>query len=436
MKIAFWTLGCKVNSYETEAVWQLFKNQGFIRVQPNEIADVYIINTCTVTNTADAKSRQRIRQSIKNNPQAIIGVMGCYSQIKADEVAKIEGVHIVIGNEEKSKIVDLVLKALNERRQIVDVTNILKYREYENLRAIEFEHTRAFLKIQDGCNNFCTYCIIPYARGPLRSKNHVDVISDVKKIISMDYKEIVLAGIHTGGYKDDDYSFSDLVSDILKIDELKRLRISSMEIMHLDDKFLSLLKHEHLANHLHLPLQSGSEEILRLMNRKYTKNEFLKKIDLLREIAPDIAISTDLIVGFPGEDEEKFLETMAFLREVKFSKIHVFPYSKRNGTKAATMNNQVDETVKKERVNRVIELDYELQNEYARKFINQKMQVIPEEYENGYLKGHTSNYLLVSFKGTIDLIGQMVDVVISDVIFDKNLTKNKKSPLQINGYLV
>ena len=433
MKIAFHTLGCKVNSYETEATWSLFKDKGFERVEPNCLADVYIINTCTVTNTADSKSRQRIRQSIKMNPNAVIAVMGCYSQTKKEEIEKIDGVDIIIGNQEKGKIVDLVLQVLDKKQKIIDVTDILRYREYENLNACEFEHTRAFLKIQDGCNNFCSYCIIPFARGPLRSKPHEEVFKEVKKIISLGYKEIVLAGIHTGGYKDNDFTFSDLVSALVSFEGLLRLRISSMEITQIDDKFLNLLKNDHLANHLHLPLQSGSDGVLKRMNRKYNKQEYLDIINKIREVSPDIAISTDLIVGFPGETEEEFQETMDFLKLIKYSKIHVFPFSKRDGTKAALMENQISDSLKSKRVNEVLELDANLQYEYAKKFIGKIMKIIPETCKNGYLYGHTSNYLMVKFPGNEDLIGKIIDVEINDVIFDKNLTKIKKDYLQILG---
>lgn len=436
MKIAFFTLGCKVNSYETEATWNIFKNNGYERVSQNEIADVYIINTCTVTNTADSKSRQKIRQAIKLNPDAVIGVMGCYSQTKKEDIEKIDGVDIIIGNENKGQIFELVSEVLKTKQKIHNVTDIMKYRQYEELNACEFEHTRAFLKIQDGCNNFCSYCIIPYARGPLRSKPKDEVFKEVNKIISMGYKEIVLAGIHTGSYKDNDYSFSMLVKDLIQFEGLERLRISSMEITEIDDIFLSCLNNDHLANHLHLPLQSGSEDVLRRMNRKYTKAEYLNIINKIREIKPDIAISTDLIVGFPGETEEEHQETLEFLKLIGFSKIHVFPYSRRNGTKAALMENQVDEKIKSLRVKDVIELDEELEYNYSKKFLGYTLSVIPETFKEGHLIGHTSNYLKIKFPGNEDLIGKIVDVKINSVKLDKNLTKVKKESLQIEGNLV
>lgn len=437
MKIAFITLGCKVNSYETEAIAGLFKEKGFTRVDSNEISDVYIINTCSVTNTADSKSRQKIRQAIKRNPNALIAVMGCYSQVKPEEVKDILGVDIVIGNKDKGQIVDLILDYIKNKNKIVNVENILKHKEFECLNACEFERTRAFLKIQDGCTNFCTYCIIPFARGPLRSRTKEDCFNEVEKIIKMGYKEIVLAGIHTGAYRDNDYSFPQLVDDLTKVKDLLRLRISSMEITEIDDLFLDILsKNNNLADHLHLPLQSGSDTVLERMNRKYNTKFYLNVLNKIRESRPNIAISTDLIVGFPGETEDEFIQTLEFLEKAKFSKIHVFPYSKRNGTKASIMPNQVNDIIKSNRVDKVMELDYKLQYVYSKQFEGQILNVIPEVYKDGYLIGHTSNFLKVKFVGKEELIGKNVEVFIKEVILDENLTKLKKEALQIIGNLV
>lgn len=424
MKVAFHTLGCKVNSYETQSVWKMFSDAGYQRVEFDELSDVYIINTCTVTNQGDSKSRQYIRQAIKRNPDAVIVVMGCYAQANPDEVMDIAGVDIVIGTNQKEKALELVNKYLNDRKPINNVTSVMKLHDFDNLEAFEYEHTRAFLKIQDGCDNFCTYCIIPYVRGRMRSKPKDKVIEEAIKITNMGYKEIVLAGIHTGGYgvDFDNYSFSDLVSDILNnVPLLERLRISSIEINQIDDKLLDILKNNSkLVNHFHLPVQSGSNAILKRMNRKYQKEDFLAHVNKIRSISNDISITTDIIVGFPGETEEEFNEAMNFVKEVRFSELHVFPYSKRNGTPAAKMK-QVHDATKKERVTKMIELSDTLALEYAKKFEGKVLDLIPETYENGKLIGHTSNYLKVEIDGCKDLIGKKVNVLIKKANYPKNI---------------
>ena len=414
MKVAFHTLGCKVNTYETAAIWKTFEDAGYEKVDFDDLADVYVINTCSVTNTGDSKSRQYIRRAIKKNPDAVVVAMGCYVQMNEDEVSKIEGVDIVLGNKDKGKVLDLVEEFIKERKQIKHVNDLSRYREFEELDAFEFENTRAFLKIQDGCNNFCTYCIIPFARGRLRSRSKENVLLEAKKIVDAGYKEIVLTGIHTGGYGEDldNYKFSDLVSDLLEIKGLERLRISSIEINQIDDKLLNILKNNpKLVNHFHLPIQSGSNSVLKAMNRKYNVDEFIKKIDYIREFKNDISITTDVIVGFPNETDEDFLECIQTIKKVGFSELHVFPYSKRNGTKAALMP-QVDGNIKKERVKKLLELSDELALDYAKKFQDKILDVIPETYNNGKLIGHTSNYLKVEFEGNKELIGEIVNVKI------------------------
>ena len=419
MKIAFITLGCKVNSYETDAISDLFVKRGEVIVDSKDEFDVCIINTCSVTNQATVKSRKMIRSAIKANPNAIICVMGCYSQMDSTGVSEIEGVDIVIGNENKSQIVDLVYKKIKEKELINKVTDILKYRTFENLSPISFSKTRAFLKIEDGCNNFCSYCIIPYTRGPIRSKPYEDVINEINKIIKNGYKEVVLTGIHTGKYHDDNVSFTDLVKMILNETKLERLRVSSIELNEVTDEFIDLLKNSKvIAKHLHLPLQAGSDHILKLMNRHYTRDEFISKVKMIKEIIPDISITTDIIVGFPLETDEDFKNTLDLCKIVGFSKIHAFPFSLRKGTKAEEYK-EVPAEVKKERMNQLLELDSTLEREFKEKHINTIHSIIFEQKYGEYYVGHTSNYLEVLVQSDIDLTGKMVEVKIISLKDDK-----------------
>ena len=398
MKIGIITLGCKVNTYESNALAQGLEKRGFEVVEASEACDAFIINTCSVTNTADAKSKKMIRHAIKLNPSALICVCGCFSQASPEEISKIDGVDIIVGNGNKEKLVDLIVENIGKKREskYIDVIDILHHNLYDTLAINEFDHTRAFIKIEDGCNNFCTYCIIPYARGPIRCKNHNDVIKEIKEVVDNGYKEVVLTGIHTGKYNDNGINLSGLVKMILtEVPKLERLRLSSIEINEIDDDFINLMRESKvLANHLHLPLQAGSNHILKLMNRRYDKSYFLDKINKIRDARPDIAISTDIIVGFPEETDEDFKETLEFSKEINFSKIHVFPYSKRNGTKAALMN-QVKDIIKTNRTKELINLSNKLEKNYYVKFLGQKLDVIFEQKYNDYLIGHTSNFIQV-----------------------------------------
>ena len=398
MKIGIITLGCKVNTYESNALAQGLEKRGFEVVEASEACDAFIINTCSVTNTADAKSKKMIRHAIKLNPSALICVCGCFSQASPEEVSKIDGVDIIVGNGNKEKLVDLIVENIGKKREskYIDVIDILHHNLYDTLAINEFDHTRAFIKIEDGCNNFCTYCIIPYARGPIRCKNHNDVIKEIKEVVDNGYKEVVLTGIHTGKYNDNGINLSGLVKMILtEVPKLERLRLSSIEINEIDDDFINMMRESKvLANHLHLPLQAGSDHVLKLMNRRYDKKYFLEKINKIRDARPDIAISTDIIVGFPEETDEDFKETLEFSKEINFSKIHVFPYSKRNGTKAALMN-QVKDIIKTNRTKELINLSNKLEKNYYVKFLGQKLDVIFEQKYNDYLIGHTSNFIQV-----------------------------------------
>lgn len=414
MKVSFYTLGCKVNLYETEVVINSFKKKGYEIVDFSTPADIVVINTCTVTNTSDKKSRNIIRQAVKNNENAIIVVMGCYSQVRNEDIKQISGVNIIIGNTLKSKVVDLVEEYINNKKNITLIQDVM-HTSFEPMVLDKFEtKTRAFVKIQEGCNNFCSYCIIPYARGNIRSKPKDEVIDEITSLTNNNYKEVVLTGIHTGHYGKDiyDYSFSDLLSELCKIEKLERIRISSIEITELDDKFLEILKNnKKIVDHIHIPLQSGCDKTLKEMNRKYDTRYFLNKINKIRSIRKDISITTDLIVGFPNENEEDFNKTYEFLKEVNFSKIHVFPYSRRKGTPADLMDNQIPEDIKKKRVKKVLELSKELEVNYMNKFINKELEILVEKYEDDIVFGHTSNYVGIKAKGSCKDVNKLIKVI-------------------------
>ncbi|CAI9388520.1 MULTISPECIES: tRNA (N(6)-L-threonylcarbamoyladenosine(37)-C(2))-methylthiotransferase MtaB [Bacillaceae] len=428
--VAFHTLGCKVNHYETEAIWQLFKQQGYERVEYENMSDVYVINTCTVTNTGDKKSRQVIRRAVRKNPDAVICVTGCYAQTSPAEIMAIPGVDIVVGTQDRVKMLEYIAQYKEERQPINAVGNIMKNRVYEEMDVPAFtDRTRASLKIQEGCNNFCTFCIIPWARGLMRSRDPQDVIKQAQQLVDAGYKEIVLTGIHTGGYGSDmkDYNLANLLRDLeAEVKGLKRLRISSIEASQITDEVIEVLdKSKIVVNHLHIPIQSGSDTVLKRMRRKYTMEFFAERITKLKEALPGLAITSDVIVGFPGETEEEFMETYNFIKDHKFSELHVFPYSKRTGTPAARMDNQIDEEVKNERVHRLISLSDQLAKEYASNYEGEVVEVIPEEVykEDGNGKlfvGYTDNYLKVVFPATEEMIGKIVKVKITKAGYPVN----------------
>lgn len=400
MTFAIHTFGCKVNIYESEYVINLMQENGYKMVDFNDKADIYIINTCSVTNEADKKDRKLIHTTRSNHQDAILIVMGCYSQLNP---LKIEA-DIVIGNKYKSEIISLINEYISEKKPIVKVDNIRKI-NFEDMYIKRFvEHTRAFVKIQDGCNAFCAYCAIPYARGGLRSKNFDKVVDEVTNLVKNDYKEIVLTGIHTGRYGvGEGTNLETLLKELVKIDGIFRIRLSSIEINEITDGIIELIKNNNvMAKHLHIPLQSGSNEILSLMNRKYKKEYFIDRIDYIRKEIPDISITTDLIVGFPGETEDNFKETMDTLRKIKFTKIHTFPYSKRNGTKAAMMDNQVDGTVKKCRVKEVIMLSDNGEVEFYESKIGNTYDGIVETRKDGKKIVITTNYIPVMINEEVE----------------------------------
>ena len=393
-----YNLGCKVNAYELSAISSLLIKEGF--KEDNENPDVVIINTCSVTATADQKSRQHIRKMQKLFPNAVIAVMGCYAQGNYKFIEEEIKPTILLGTSHRKDVVELIKQALNDHEYKTLIEENTRQFEYEELGITSYsENVRAFLKIQDGCNNFCTYCIVPYRRGKMRSRQKENVINEAKYLVEQGYQEIVLSGIHVGGYGQDlkDCSFSDLVEELSNIPNLKSLRISSIEESEIDDKLINLIKtKDNLAKHLHIPLQSGSTRVLKMMNRKYTRDQFINRIKQIKERVPNVMISGDVIVGFPQETEEDFMDTYNLCKEC-FDMLHVFPYSQRPGTFAARMEGQISPEVKKDRSRRLLALGEELYAAYANKFVGQEVTVLIEKYDEkqqAYI-GHTTNYLEV-----------------------------------------
>ena len=402
MKFYIETFGCKVNTYESNYIKESLLKSGFLFVDGINNANIIIINTCTVTNTADSKCKKFVRRVRRENPDSILAVVGCSVQNNFAEYEKMN-IDILLGNIEKSKLKDIILEYLEKK---------VKYYYHESNRDLvfedmeinDFDHTRAFIKIQDGCDNFCSYCIIPFVRGKVRCKDFYEILEEAKTLALNGHQEIVLTGIHTGHYENNGHDLSDLIKALALIPEIKRIRLSSIEITELNEKFMETLKTTpKLCDHLHIPLQSGTDKILQKMNRKYDLAYFTKQIALLRKIRPNIALSTDIIVGHPYETDEDFAQTLAYAKECQFAKIHVFPYSKRENTTASKMPEQVKEEVKKERVKKLMALSKELEEEYYHKFKGQKMDVLIETNENGYSIGRTSNYLLVKIDELLDI---------------------------------
>ena len=425
MKKSFTTynLGCKVNAYELSAISSLLLEKGFVEDANNP--DVVIINTCSVTATADQKSRQHIRKMQKLFPNAVVAVMGCYSQGNHQFIKDEIKPTILLGTSHRKEVVDLIEKALNEKKTYCLIDENTRAFEYEELGITSYsENIRAFLKIQDGCNNFCTYCIVPYRRGKMRSRSQENVIKEAKYLIQQGYQEIVLSGIHVGGYGQDlrDCSFSGLVDTLLGLPGLKSLRISSIEESEIDDQLIALIKdRDNLAKHLHIPLQAGSNHVLKLMNRKYTREQFIEKIKRIKSLVPDVMISSDVIVGFPQESDEDFRETYALCEEC-FDMLHVFPYSLRPGTVAARMDRQISPDVKKQRSKELLDLSDKLYMKFASKFIGQDVTVLVEKYdeEKGINIGHTSNYLSVEIPSKESKVGQFITVKLQkDMIVSK-----------------
>lgn len=418
MTFYVFSLGCKVNSYESRAVSQQLISLGYKEVSYKEKADIVIINTCSVTATADQKSRQHIRKFMKKYPDAITVVMGCYSQGNYEFLDKNIKPAIILGTDYRNEIPQLIEEYIKTKKRIVKINSNRLTFSYSEFGVISYnENVRAYLKIQDGCDNFCTYCIVPYRRGKMRSREFDEVINEAKYLIKLGYKEIVLTGIHVGGYGKDlgNVSFSDLVDTLTSLEGLESLRISSIEESEIDEKLINLYKtRKNLAPHIHIPLQSGSTSVLKRMNRKYTADEFLNKLNSLRKSLPNVAITSDVIVGFPGETEEEFKETYDLIVKSDINMLHVFPYSVREGTVAAKMENQIAPQVKKERANVLLELSKEQWRKYCCNYIGKPIEVLIEQYDekSGYFIGHTRNYIEVKTASLDASIGEYITITI------------------------
>ena len=402
MKVGVYTLGCKVNTYESEYILNELKKNGFTINKFDDINDIYIINTCTVTNTSDSKSKKMIRHARKLNKDACVIAMGCFIEYNKDKIKDLmPEIDIVIGNKDKKNIVSIINDYFKKKERIIDLYNDFD-NEFEDMFIDSFNtRTRAFVKIQDGCENFCSYCVIPRVRGKCRSKNKDEVIKEIDTLVKNGYKEIILTGIHTGNYGADlGITFADLLKEIVKIDGLKRLRISSIEITELTDEVLDIIKNNDvIVNHFHIPIQSGSDKVLKLMNRKYDTSKFKEIIKKLRNVKKDVSITTDIITGHPGENDDEFLNTLNTLSEIEFSKLHVFPYSPRDNTPSSKLP-QIPEYVKKNQTDKLLELSKQLEIKYMKKFLSKKLDVLIEVTKDGYSYGHTTNYLAVKVIGT------------------------------------
>lgn len=418
-KVAFYTLGCKVNQYETNAMAQELMQNQYEIVEPEEKADIYIINTCTVTNMADRKSRQMLRRVKEINPSSIVIAVGCYAQVAKDELEKMDEIDLVLGINEKKNIIEYIKRYENLGQEQNEISDVLHQKEFVDFGNVVYtEKTRAVIKVQDGCDRFCSYCIIPYARGRIRSRKPESVINEITEISKNGIKEVVITGIHVASYGRDfsnNYSLIDLLEEINKIDGIERIRLSSLEPTIISEEFVKRLsKLDKICAHFHLSLQSGCDETLKRMNRRYTTEEFSKAVDLLRKAYSEVALTTDIIVGFPAETDEEFETTYKYLDKVDFYKMHIFKYSQRRGTKAAVMPNQIDGNIKEERSRRLIELSDVKQKQHNKKYINKTVEVLLEERDGKYIKGHTTNYIVVKVETDKNLENTIQKVKISD----------------------
>ena len=424
-KVSFYTLGCKVNQYETNAMAQKFKEAGYEIVDMNEdISDICIVNTCTVTNMSDRKSRHSLRRVKEKNPSAIIAAVGCYAQVAKNDLENMPEIDIVLGNEEKANIVQYVEKFIENEKKLIEIEDIATKKEFEDMGQITYtEKTRAFIKVQDGCNQFCSYCIIPYARGRVRSRNAESIIKEITQIAQNGIKEVVITGIHVASYGRDfgnENGLIELLEKINEIEGIKRIRLGSLEPKIITEEFMQILsKLEKICHHFHLSLQSGCDATLKRMNRKYTTSEVKEIIERLRRYYDDVMLTTDIIVGFPGETEEEFETTYQFLKQAKLYKMHVFQYSPRKGTRAAVMPNQIDGNIKEARSKKLIELSNENQKMYNQQLVGKEAEVLFEdkEVEDGitYFRGHTQNYVLVKYKTDENLENTLKLIKISDI---------------------
>lgn len=425
-KIAFTTLGCKVNMYDTEAMMELFAQNGYEIVDFEEYADIYIINTCTVTNLGDKKSRQMVRRAKRLNPNSIVAATGCYAQVAPSEVEKIEGINIVIGTKDRSKVVEII-EEYNDTDIVKNVvSNIMDEHEFEKLSVTKLKgRTRAYLKIQEGCNRFCTYCIIPFARGPVRSRKPEDVIEEVMILAKNGFKEVVLTGIHVASYGVDlgDIDLIGIIKKVHEVEGIERIRFSSMEPNAVTDEFVAELKKlPKVCDHFHLSLQSGCNNTLNRMNRRYTAEEYEMAVERLRRSFPKVAVTTDIIVGFPGESEDDFEESCEFAKKVRLSKIHAFPYSPKKGTAAAKMKGQLSNDIKSERSKKMIEISSGLNREFLRQMYGECHKVLFEQrIEGNIYEGHTSNYVRVLAESDENIINRILDVKLGDIIKEETV---------------
>ena len=418
MKVGFLTLGCKVNQYETNGMIQRFKEHGYDIVEFDDKADIYIINTCTVTNMSDRKSRQFLRQAKKNNPDSVVVAVGCYVQVSKDELEQIPEIDLCLGTNDKTQIVEFVEKYIDENNKKEELDNILYDANFEDFGSVTYtEKTRAVIKVQDGCDRFCSYCIIPFARGKVRSRKPESVIQEIKEIAKSGIKEVVVTGIHVASYGRDfkeDYRLIDLLEEINRIDGIERIRLGSIEPLLITEDFMErLIKLEKVCHHFHLSLQSGCTETLKRMNRRYTAEEFEVIVERLRKYYQDVILTTDIIVGFPNESEEEFECTYEYLKKINFYKMHVFKYSPRKGTKASEMPEQIPGDIKEIRSKRLLELSDNNETRFLDSYIGKTVEVLFEECdEQGYYKGHTANYIMVKVKSEEDLSNKIVNVVV------------------------
>ena len=434
--VSFYTLGCKVNQYETNAMEQQFIKNNYEIVENTQKADIYVINTCTVTNMAERKSRQMLRRVKEINPSAVLVVCGCYAQVAKNELEQIPEIDIILGINEKNEIVQIVenyiekMAEQDKRSQEAEIDDVSKQKEFLDFGDVTYtEKNRAVVKVQDGCNMFCSYCIIPYARGRIRSRKIESVVSEIEKIAKEEIKEVVITGIHVASYgKDFDNENTskkirliDLLEAINKIDGIDRIRLSSLEPTIVDEEFATRLsKLDKICDHFHLSLQSGCDETLKRMNRKYTTQIYRDAVATLRKYYPEASFTTDVIVGFPGETDEEFAKTYEFLKEIDFYRLHVFKYSPRRGTVAEKMPNQIDGNKKEERSNKLIELSNNTENKHNQSYIGKTVKVLFEEFEDGFFKGHTTNYMMVKVAGSEEQLGKFVNKILDVKIKENN----------------
>lgn len=434
--VSFYTLGCKVNQYETNAMEQQFIKNNYEIVENTQKADIYVINTCTVTNMAERKSRQMLRRVKEINPSAVLVVCGCYAQVAKNELEQIPEIDIILGINEKNEIVQIVenymekMAEQDKKSQEAEIDDVSKQKEFLDFGDVTYtEKNRAVVKVQDGCNMFCSYCIIPYARGRIRSRKIESVVSEIEKIAKEGIKEVVITGIHVASYgKDFDNENTskkirliDLLEAINKIDGIDRIRLSSLEPTIVDEEFATRLsKLDKICDHFHLSLQSGCDETLKRMNRKYTTQIYRDAVATLRKYYPEASFTTDVIVGFPGETDEEFAKTYEFLKEIDFYRLHVFKYSPRRGTVAEKMPNQIDGNKKEERSNKLIELSNSTENKHNQSYIGKTAKVLFEEFEDGFFKGHTTNYMMVKVAGEEEQSDKFVNKILDVKIKENN----------------